>query len=40
MSEPEQLDVVIQHADAALYTVKRSGKGQVRLHTVTASVSD
>ena len=31
-SEPEQLDLVIQHADAALYMVKRSGKGHVQLH--------
>jgi len=39
LSEPEQLDLVIQLADAALYMVKRSGKGHVQLHNRPAGIS-
>jgi len=38
-SAAEGFDLVIQRADEALYTVKRSGKGRVLLHGDTVSIS-
>jgi GGDEF domain-containing protein len=39
VSDPIKLDGVFEKADAALYAVKRSGKGRVLVHGEALSVA-